>query len=102
MCMCGRGVRVSSRIKSLGGRGFTQAAKCLATPTFVDHTTYYMLVHHSRSSYILHIIDSTNVMTSLSYKHFWGEDEHLGGKVHPSPPPLDKTLGVCVLHVTIE
>ena len=30
---------------------FTHAANCLATPTFVDHTPYYMLVHHSRSSY---------------------------------------------------
>ena len=77
--------RVSSRIKSLGGGRFTHAANCLATPTFVDHTPYYMLVHHSRSSYISYIIDSTNVMMSLLQK--------FGGKVHPSPPPLDETLG---------
>ncbi len=60
----------------VGGGRFTHAAKCLATPTFVVHTPYYMLVHHSRSSYILHIIDSTNVMMSLLYKN-------VGGKVHP-------------------
>ncbi len=29
------------------------AAKCLATPIFVAHTPYYMLVYHGRSSYIL-------------------------------------------------
>ncbi len=56
---------------------FTHAAKCLATPTFVDHTPYYMLVHHSRSSYILHIIDSTNVY----YTNIWG------GEGSPQPPP---------------
>ena len=73
-------------LKVLGGR-FTHAAKCLATPTFVDHTPYYMLVHHSRSSYIFHIIDSTHVMMSLLYEHFGGKMSILGGKVHPSPPP---------------
>ena len=55
------------------------AAKCLATPIFVDHTPYYMLVHHSRSSYILHII--ANVMTSY------------GGKVHP------RTLQAYLFHL---
>ncbi len=48
------------------------SAKCLATPTFVDHTPYYMLVHHSRSSYIT---DSNNVIMS----------NILGGRF--SPPP---------------
>ncbi len=43
--------RVSSRIKSLGGNFWEW---------FADHTPYpyYMLVHHNRFSYILHIIDS--------------------------------------------
>ncbi len=36
--------------------------------------------------YILHIIDSTNVMMSLLYKN-------VRGKVHP-PPPLDETLAL--------
>ncbi len=72
--------RVSSTIKSLGGR-FTHAAKCLTTPTFVDHTPYYMLVHRSRNiaHHRQHIIDSTNVMMSLLYKHF-------GGEGSPQPP----------------
>ena len=56
-------------LKVWGGR-FTHAAKCLATPTFVDHTLYY-IVHHSRSSYILHIIDCTNVLYKFT----------------PAPPP---------------
>ncbi len=60
------------RFKVGGGR----FAKCLATPTFVDHTPDYMLVHHSRSSYI---IDSTNVM-SLFYNI-------LGGRFIPAPLP---------------
>ncbi len=35
--------------KVWGGGRFTHTAKCLATPIFVDHTPYYMLVHHSTS-----------------------------------------------------
>ena len=62
------------------------AAKYLATPTFVDHTLYYMLVHHSRSSYILHIIDSTNVHDDFIIVQHWR------GGGSPLPPPLDETL----------
>ncbi len=58
-------------IKIFGGKVYARC-KCLVTPTFVDHTPYYMLVHRSGSSYILHIIDSTNVMMSLLYKHLGG------------------------------
>ncbi len=72
----------------VGGEGrFTHAAKCLATPTCVDHTHYYILVHYSRSIYILHIIDSTNVMMLLLYTQILGEKMSIwgGGKVHPPP-----------------
>ena len=47
-----------------------------------------VLVHHSRSSYLLQIIDSTNVMMLLLYKN-------VGGRFTPAPPPpLDETLAL--------
>ncbi len=56
-------LRVSSLgLKVLGGRFVTRASKCLATPTIVYHTLYYIIiVHHGRSSYILHI----NILQTL-------------------------------------
>ena len=50
--------------KKFGGKVCYVRHKFLVTPTFVDHTPYYMLA---------------NVMMSLFSKMFWG-------KVHPSPP----------------
>ena len=58
-------IRVSSRIKSLGR--FTHDAKCLATPTFVDHTTY---CYYNYLSTLM-----VNIYTFLL-------DRNLGKKIH--------------------
>ena len=55
---------------------------CARRNIFVDHTLYYMLVHNSKSSYILHITDSNNVIIYTNI---------LGGSFTPAPP-LDETL----------
>ncbi len=62
-----------------GGAGLgtrKHAATYLATPTFVITTPYYMLVHHSWSSNVLLIIDSTNVMI---FYNVWGSWASGGG-----------------------
>ena len=50
-----------------------------------------MLMYHRRSSYILHIIDRTNVMMSLFYNHFGG------GRFPP-----DETLVLIVADFDVE
>ena len=63
------------------------AAKCLATPTCVNHTPYYMLMHHIG----LVTYYTVDVMMSLF-------NNILGGRLTPTPPPpsLDETLPVHV------
>ncbi len=72
-------------VRGLGGGG-VWAANCLATPTYVDHTPYYITVY-----LVTYCVSyKTNVVMSLYF--ILGRREVHPCPPAPAPPPLDETL----------